>query len=140
LGNGGFGHIRPDYIGGGPTLTSHSHNVPAGQNPTWFNPGVFAQPANGSFGNYHRNTMYGPGIDNWNMSLLKNFNFSENMRVQLRFEFFNIFNHTQWGTINNSLSAPSAGTPFSGANAGNSGQIVSARDPRQMQLGGKFYF
>ncbi|HEV2274863.1 MAG TPA: carboxypeptidase regulatory-like domain-containing protein [Acidobacteriaceae bacterium] len=140
LGNGGFGHIRPDYVGGGPTLTNHTHNVPKGQNPTWFNPGVFAQPANGSFGNYHRNTMYGPGIDNWNMALLKNLNLTENVRFQLRFEYFNVFNHTQWGNINTNLSAPSAGTPFSGRNAGNSGQITTARDPRQLQLGGKFYF
>jgi Carboxypeptidase regulatory-like domain/TonB-dependent Receptor Plug Domain len=140
LGNGGFGHIRPDYIGGGPTLTNHSHNVPAGQKPTWYNPGVFAVPANGSFGNYHRNTMYGPGVNSWDMSLLKNLNITESVRFQLRFEFFNIFNHTQWAAINNSLSAPTPGTPFSGANAGSSGQITSTRAPRQMQLGGKFYF
>ena len=139
LGNGGFGHIRPDYIGG-KILTSHSHNVPAGQFPHWYNPAVFASPANGSFGNFSRNTIYGPGVDNWNMSLLKNLNFTENMRLQLRFEAFNVFNHTQWGTINNNLSAPTPGTPFSGANAGASGQITSARDPRQLQIGGKFYF
>jgi hypothetical protein len=139
LGNGGFGHIRPDYIGG-KILTSHSHNVPAGQFPHWYNPAVFASPANGSFGNFSRNTIYGPGVDNWNMSLLKSFNFTENTRIQLRFEAFNVFNHTQWGTINNNLSAPTPGTTFSGANAGASGQITSARDPRQLQIGGKFYF
>ncbi len=139
LGNGGFGHIRPDYLGG-KILTSHSHNVPAGQFPMWYNPAVFASPANGSFGNFHRNTIYGPGVDNWNMSLFKNFNFTENMRLQLRFEAYNVFNHTQWGTVNNSLSAPTPGTSFSGANAGASGQITSTRDPRQLQIGGKFYF
>nr|WP_252263847.1 carboxypeptidase regulatory-like domain-containing protein [Paracidobacterium acidisoli] len=140
LGNGGFGHIRPDYIGGAPTLVSHTHNVPKGSNPMWFNPAVFAQPANGSFGNYHRNTMYGPGVNNWNMSLFKNLNVTEGVRFQLRFEFYNVFNHTQWATVNNSLSAPNPGTPFSGANAGNAGQINAARDPREIQLGGKFYF
>jgi len=139
LGNGGFGHIRPDYLGG-TILTSHHHNVAAGAFPQWYNPAVFASPANGSFGNFHRNTIYGPGVDNWDMSLFKNFNFTENVRIQLRFEAFNVFNHTQWGTVNNGLSAPTAGTPFSGANAGSSGQITSARDPRQLQLGGKFYF
>jgi len=139
LGNGGFGHIRPDYIGG-TILTPHHHDVPAGQFPQWYNPAVFASPANGSFGNFHRNTIYGPGVDNWNMSLFKNFNFTENTRFQLRFEAFNVFNHTQWGTVNNNLSAPTPGTTFSGANAGASGQITSARDPRQLQIGGKFYF
>lgn len=139
LGNGGFGHIRPDYLGG-TILTSHSHNVAAGAFPQWYNPAVFASPANGSFGNFRRNSIYGPGVDNWNMSLFKNFNFTENMRIQLRFEGYNVFNHTQWGNINNSLSAPQPGTAFSGANAGSSGQITSTRDPRQLQLGGKLYF
>ncbi len=74
------------------------------------------------------------------MSLFKNFNFTENTRLQMRFESFNVFNHTQWGNINIGLSSPTAGTPFSGSNAGSSGQITSARDPRQLQFGGKFYF
>jgi hypothetical protein len=134
-----FGHIRPDYIGG-QIITPHNHNVPAGQFPQWFNPAAFASPANGSFGNFHRNSIYGPGVDNWNMSLFKNIKFTESMRIQLRFEAYNVFNHTQWGSVNNGLSAPTAGTSFSGANAGSSGQITSTRDPRQLQLGGKFYF
>jgi hypothetical protein len=139
LGDGGFGHIRPDYLGG-QIKTSHSHSQPAGQNPMWYNPAAFAVPAPGSFGDFGRNTIYGPGILNFNMSLFKNFNFTENTRIQLRFEAFNVFNHTQWANINTDLGAPTSGTPFSGANAGSSGQITSARDPRQLQLGGKFYF
>ena len=94
----------------------------------WYNPAAFAVPANGSYGNFRRNSIYGPGGDNWNMSLFKNFNFTENTRIQLRFEAYNVFNHTQWGTINNDLNAPTPGTSFAGANAGASGQITSARD------------
>jgi hypothetical protein len=139
LGNGGFGHIRPDYLGG-KILTSHTHDVPAGAAPTWFNPSVFAVPANGSFGNFGRNTIYGPGVNSWNMSLLKSFKFTEVIRAQLRFEFFNVFNHTQWGNINTGLSASNVGQTFSGTNAGSSGQITTVRDPRQMQVGAKFYF
>jgi Carboxypeptidase regulatory-like domain/TonB-dependent Receptor Plug Domain len=138
-GSQSFGHIRPDYIGG-PIIAAHNHNEPAGQFPMWFNPAAFATPANGSYGNFRRNSIYGPGVDNWNMSLFKNFNFTESTRIQLRFEAYNVFNHTQWGTINNGLSSPSPGIPFSGANAGSSGQITSTRDPRLLQLGGKFYF
>jgi hypothetical protein len=139
LGNGGFGHIRPDYIGG-QILTPHNHSEPQGQNPQWFNPAVFASPAPGSFGDFHRNSIYGPGIENFNMSLFKNFNFTENTRIQIRVEAYNVFNHTQWGNVNVGLSAPTSGTPFSGANAGSSGNITSTRDPRQLQFGGKFYF
>jgi hypothetical protein len=134
------GHIRPDYVSGSPILTGHSHNVPAKESPMWYNPGAFAQPANGSFGDFRRNSIYGPGVDNWNMSLFKNFIFNENVRVQLRFEAYNIFNHTQWANVNNGLSAVSPGTQFTGQYAGSSGQITSARDPRELQLGGKFYF
>ena len=76
----------------------------------WFNPAVFAAPANGSFGNFRRNSIYGPGVNNWNMSLFKNFNFTESMRIQLRFEAYNVFNHTQWANINNGLSSPVNGT------------------------------
>jgi hypothetical protein len=140
LGDGGFGHIRPDYVGGSYSQ-SHSHNVPTAQKPMWFNPAVFAVPENGTFGNFHRNTIYGPGIDNWNFSVFKNFIFNESTRVQLRFEGYNVFNHTQWGNVNQGLSASgAAGTTYGGANAGSSGQITSARDPRELQLGGKFYF
>jgi Carboxypeptidase regulatory-like domain/TonB-dependent Receptor Plug Domain len=139
LGNGGFGHIRPDYVGG-QIKTPHNHNVAAGQNPMWYDPAAFASPAPGSFGNFRRNSIYGPGLLNFNMSLFKNFNFTENTRIQLRLEAFNVFNHTQWANINTGLSAPTNGTSFSGPNAGSSGQITSARDPRQLQLAGKFYF
>ena len=139
LGDGGFGHIRPDYLGG-KISTSHSHSQPAGQFPMWYDPAAFAQPANGTFGNFHRNTITGPGVENFNISVFKNVIINDNTRFQLRFEGYNVFNHTQWGNVNNTLSASSPGTPFSGANAGASGQITSARDPRQLQLGGKFYF
>jgi hypothetical protein len=134
-----FGHIRPDYIGG-PIMANHTHNVGAGQFPMWFNPSAFAVPALGSYGNFRRNSIYGPGVNNWNMSLFKNINIHEDMRIQLRFEAYNVFNHTQWGTVNNGLAAPTAGTQFTGAYAGASGQITSVRDPRLLQLGGKFYF
>ncbi|MGA2887925.1 MAG: carboxypeptidase regulatory-like domain-containing protein [Terracidiphilus sp.] len=140
LGDGGFGHIRPDYVGG-QISTSHSHSQPTGQFPMWYNPAVFAVPANGTFGNFRRNSIYGPGVDSWNFSMYKNFEFTENSHLQLRFEGYNVFNHTQWGTVNNTLSASGpAGTTYSGLNAGSSGQITTARDPRQLQLAGKIYF
>ena len=106
----------------------------------WFNPNAFAVPANGSYGNFHRNSIYGPGVDNYNVSLLKSININESVRFQLRLETFNVFNHTQWSNINTGLSAPTAGESFGGSQAGSSGQITSTRDPRQLQLGGKFYF
>jgi Carboxypeptidase regulatory-like domain/TonB-dependent Receptor Plug Domain len=156
LGNALGGTIRPDYVAGVPIYTSHTHNVSSGANPQWFNPGAFARPADGSFGDVGRNSaLRGPGINNWDMSLFKNTNFTERVKLQLRFEYFNVFNHTQWdsakingtGAVNGSggsgngiLSAPTAGQSFGGPNAGSSGQITNTRDPRILQLGGKLSF
>jgi hypothetical protein len=66
-------------------------------------------------------------------------NITESVRFQLRLEAYNVFNHTQWSTINTGLSAPNPGQNY-GTNPGNAGQINATRDPRQLQLGGKFYF
>ena len=135
LGNGGFGHIRPDYAGGQIRIKpGHLDNT-----PMWFSPAAFSVPQNGSYGNFKRNTIYGPGIDNYNLSVYKNLNITESVRFQLRVEAYNVFNHTQWSTINTGLSAPTPGQNY-GTNAGSSGQINNTHDPRQLQLGGKFYF
>ena len=135
LGNGGFGHIRPDYAGGQIRIKpGHLDNT-----PMWFSPSAFSVPQNGSYGNFKRNTIYGPGIDNYNLSVFKNVNITESVRFQLRVEAYNVFNHTQWSTINTGLSAPNPGQNY-GTNPGSSGQINNTHDPRQLQLGGKFYF
>ena len=52
-----------------------------------------------SLGNVGRNTLRGPGINNWDVSLFKNTRINEKVNVQLRFETFNVFNHTQWDTV-----------------------------------------
>ena len=135
LGNGGFGHIRPDYAGGQIRIKPGHLD----QTPMWFNPAAFSVPQNGSYGDFKRNTIYGPGVDNYNVSVYKNVNITESVRFQLRVEAYNVFNHTQWSTINTGLSAPTPGQNY-GTNPGNAGQINAVRDPRQLQLGGKFYF
>ena len=53
--------------------------------------------------------------------------------LELRFEFFNVFNHTQFGsTSNDGLDRNSADANF--------GQVTAAYDPRTLQLGAKFHF
>jgi hypothetical protein len=82
------------------------------------------------------NSVRGPGRDNWNLSLYKNFLFSESRgsNLQFRAEFYNVWNHTQWkvdgqnGGINNTFGG------------GGFGQITSAYDPRTIQLALKLYF
>lgn len=97
----------------------------------WFNPSAFAEPALGTQGNAGRNILRGPGIKNWDFSLMKETSFTESVRLELRIEFFNIFNTTQFDPagINTDLNAgPTFGTE------------TLARDPRIVQLAGKFYF
>ncbi len=109
----------------------------------FFNPLLFSQPQDGSLGNTSRNQFRGPGINNWNIAIFKNIVFNESTRIQLRLETFNTFNHTQFASVLSSISASGPGVPVSdGATGtrGNSGQVGATYDPRQIQLGGKFFF
>lgn len=80
---------RPDTAGG-----AHDPHTQA----QWFDTSIFTTPAFGSWGNTPRNAVRGPGRDNWNLSLFKNFWFNQERgsRLQFRAEFFNVWNHTQW--------------------------------------------
>lgn len=108
----------------------------------WINPAAFG-PAGGSLGgsigNTTRNEFRGPGYQNWNLSLFKNFDFSENRRLQLRLETFNTFNHVQFG--GNTSGDPTQSNAGLNNNPGAYfGMLGGTRDPRQVQLGAKFYF
>ncbi|HYP53976.1 MAG TPA: TonB-dependent receptor, partial [Pyrinomonadaceae bacterium] len=59
----------------------------------WLNPAAFALPAPGTFGNAGRNVAEGPGYQSVNASLVKNTDLGERYNLQLRAEFFNLFNH-----------------------------------------------
>jgi len=97
----------------------------------WFNTACFANPPAGvnRVGNAARNTILGPSTTRFDATLSKNIRFGESKSVQLRWEVFNIFNHTNF-------------TTFSSTNITSStyGQINNTRDPRTMQLGAKFIF
>jgi hypothetical protein len=84
----------------------------------------------GQFGNVHRDPYHGPGINNTNMILAKNFMLvpERNISLQLRIESDNVFNHTQFSN------------PTSGVTSGSLGLIGSAAAGRQSQLAAKFYF
>ena len=81
-----------------------------------------------SFGDMGRNAIYGPGINNWDISFLKSFKFSESKSIEFRAEMFNAFNHVQFLNPNNQ--------GFSGT----FGQVSQDRGPRLVQFGLKFYY
>ncbi len=91
------------FTGGGTT----SKNPPSGL--PYFNTGYFAPETLGVIGNANRRFFSGPGLNNWDMALLKNTNITESKMLQLRFEAFNVWNHAQFqnpsGLINSSLAS-----------------------------------
>ncbi len=102
----------------------------------WFNPAAFAAPALGTYGDLGHDLIRGPGRDDWNLSLFKSFVISEarGSRFEFRAESFNTWNHTQFkGDYNNGGISTNVGSS-------NFGQVTSAFDPREFQLGAKLIF
>jgi Carboxypeptidase regulatory-like domain len=81
-----------------------------------------------SFGDLGRNTLRGPGINNWDISFLKRIKLTEQKSLEFRSEMFNAFNHAQF------LNPDNQG--FSGT----FGQISKTRGPRLIQFALKFYY
>jgi len=120
---------RPDLTGS----ISYPKTVAA-----WFNPSSFTAPvcATGPdcYGNLGFDALRGPGRDNWNISLLKTFAFTERLHLQFRADAFNIWNHTQFkGDANN-------GGISENVNSSNFGAVTAAFDPREFQLALKLMF
>ncbi len=137
-----------DPLGTGSTLRPNLIGNPHGTGSLtqWFNTAAFA-PAFFSYGSAGRGIVRGPGIDNWDMAVFKNFRFSETTNLQLRVEMFNVFNHPQYlnpGTAARfSTVAGAAATSFPATYTQTEptfGVITGTRDPRNIQLGVKFNF
>lgn len=135
--NGNLGTLagspRSNFLGGDPFEGGRTRFQ-------WFNPLLFARPLDGELGNTANGFLYGPGINNWDASLFKNINITEGVRAQLRFEFFNLFNHTQFAGVNTGINVPNPGQQVNAVTRGRTGEVTSTRDPRTLQMGIKLYF
>ena len=97
----------PNLIG--PVVTQNPHQSgPNGPN-TYFLPDAFASETLGSFGTANRRFFSGPGFANWDMSLMKLTQIHESMALEIRAEFFNTFNHTQFDNPSGSYSSSTFG-------------------------------
>jgi hypothetical protein len=97
----------------------------------YFNTSLFTKEPLGQLGTSNQRFFHGPGLNNWNIAILKNLRLTESKTLQFRAELFNAFNHAQF------LSPTSpTGNILSGA----FGIVTSARDARIGQLGIKFNF
>jgi carboxypeptidase family protein len=117
----GFGANDRPNLNGDPNLSRRSPE-------RWFNTAAFSFSAPGTFGNAGRNILEGPGYQNVNVSLVKNTALTERLKLQLRAEAFNLFNHPNFNLPDNFLGSPTFG------------RISSARDPRHLQFGVKLLF
>lgn len=102
----------------------------------FFNTGVFQVPAKGTIGNAARTLIRGPGLNNWDLSLFKNFKIREKVNAQLRSEFYNAFNHTQFTGLDTTARFDAGGNQVNAR----FGQLTSAASPRIIQLALRCFF
>jgi hypothetical protein len=121
-----YGVDEPDYKGGALHL---NHNPRNGQ--PYFAISQFQENALGTPGTAKRRSFSGPGMDNYDMALLKNVRLSESKSLQFRLEAFNVFNHTQF-------FGPQA--VDGNIDSATFGRVVRAAAPRLVQAGVKVTF
>ena len=128
LGNGVNNYLldTPQYLPGPLKINTNGRNgKPA------FNTALFPEENLGQLGNAKRRIFYGPGINNFDLTLQKNVRLAESKSLEFRVEAFNAFNHAQFygpASVDGQVEDP------------NFGQIVSAAAPRLLQLVAKFNF
>jgi hypothetical protein len=133
--DGSWGTNRPNHVG---------NAIPANRTySNWWNESAFEYPGcspsynadplscptpDHIVGNSGRNTFDVPGMNNWDFALMKNTRIKEGLNTQFRAEFYNGWNHTQFGSPDSTMD-----TTF--------GQISSTLvSPRNIQFGLKFIF
>jgi hypothetical protein len=95
-----------------------------------FDTRVFQAPAVATVGNAGKTILRGPGINNWDLAVIKAFAIRERLRLQFRTEMYNAFNHTQFSAFDTTARFDARGAQVNGQ----LGQFTAARNPRYIQL------
>jgi hypothetical protein len=119
--------IQPDALGLGSGSGGERPNLVgsafAGTHGTqYLNPAAFAAPADGVFGTLGPFALFGPGADNWDAALQKDFPLGERVHLNFRAEFFDFPNHMSHFGVATTVGAS------------NFGQVDSAMDPRTLEF------
>ena len=94
-----------------------------------------------TYGNMGRNVLRGPGINNWDISIMKNFRFTESKYLQFQSNFFNAFNHTQFFGPTSSAGAVGGSGVFGQVTTDSTGSSSPYyRGPRIIQFALKMFF
>ncbi|HEX4232649.1 MAG TPA: hypothetical protein VHZ07_28575 [Bryobacteraceae bacterium] len=138
-----FNQVTATNITGSPSVSArinvngNPYNLGSGFSSLQaFNPNVFALPAVGTLGDPPKVLVRGPGINNWNISLVKSIPIRERVNMQFRAELYNAFNHTQFSSINITALFNSSGAQVNSQ----FGQYTAAQNPRIIQLAVRLQF
>src|SRR5713226_1939454 len=135
--NNGNSLIRPNQVGDPNKADPNCAGATQIHTPAhWFNPCAFVSAPAGELGNANRTPLSGPDFVNTDFSVIKQFALPrENMGLNFRAEFFNLFNHAQFGLPN------TGSNPFADVSAPNFGSVSSTvNNPRVVQFGLKLTF
>jgi hypothetical protein len=113
-----------------------------------FNKAAFTPPLKGQQGDFGRNVLRGFGATQLDLALQRQFHLTEKMRLTFRGEFFNLFNHHNFGSPTNTLTSPLFGlstqmlASFLGSGGANGGfnPLYQIGGPRSIQLALKLQF
>jgi len=122
-GDGNFTNQRPDAVAG---VNPYAATKTVG---LWFNPAAFRLPSPGTFGNLARNSVFGPGLAQIDLSLLKETRIRESLNLQVRAEIFNVMNRPNFSQPNNVFGTGAFGQIFSTL-----GNTIGMGTARQVQL------
>jgi hypothetical protein len=128
LGNGANNYLldTPRYFPGALEINTNGRNGRAA-----FNTSLFPEEIPGYLGNAKRRNFYGPGIENFDLTLQKSLRLTEARSLEFRAEAFNVFNHAQFygpAAVDGQREDPSFG------------KIIGAAAPRLIQLAAKYSF
>jgi Carboxypeptidase regulatory-like domain/TonB dependent receptor len=135
---------RPNVVPGVP-LVLHGSQYPGGKA---FNPAAFTPPPSGQQGNFSRNLLRGFGAWQSDAAFQRQFHFTEKVGLRFRSEFFNFFNHPEFGPPGNNLTQPLFGKSTqtlasslgSGGANGGFNPLYQLGGPRSVQLALKLQF
>jgi hypothetical protein len=120
---------RPDLVPG------VSPTPPGGKTlAVWINPAAFAMPAAGTFGDAPRNLARGPGAWQMDIGAAKRIQLRESGWLEFRSEFFNVFNHPQYGLPQATFGIPGFGSIIQTVNTTTPVSPVGSGTPREMQF------